>query len=147
MLADTPQGKARTIAAGAVGSGGQVTLIGRHGSNVIHGALYEYLQNNDLNSNTWDNNRAHLPKAIIHDNRFGGRLGGPIIKNKLFFFVNYEKFTRIAPALTAGLNPSASDVAAVSARWLSALSAIVSIAMWTPLAAGCAHLSADTIAR
>jgi hypothetical protein len=72
------------------GSGGQVTLIGRRGSNVVHGALYEYLQNNDLNSNTWDNNRAHLPKAIIHDNRFGGRLGGPVIKNKTFIFGNYE---------------------------------------------------------
>jgi hypothetical protein len=72
------------------GSGGQVTLIGRRGSNVIHGALYEYLQNNDLNSNTWDNNRIGLAKAIIHDNRFGGRLGGPIKKNKTFIFGNYE---------------------------------------------------------
>lgn len=72
------------------GSGGQVTLIGRHGSNTFHGALYEYLQNNDLNSNTWDNNRAGLARAIIHDNRYGGRLGGPIFKNKTFFFANYE---------------------------------------------------------
>ncbi|HTB12929.1 MAG TPA: carboxypeptidase-like regulatory domain-containing protein [Bryobacteraceae bacterium] len=71
-------------------SGGQVTLIGRHGSNAFHGALYEFLQNNDLNTNTWDNNRAGLAKAIIHDNRYGGRLGGPILKNKTFFFANYE---------------------------------------------------------
>jgi hypothetical protein len=71
-------------------SGGQVTLIGRHGSNVFHGALYEFLQNNDLNTNTWDNNRAGLAKAIIHDNRYGGRLGGPLVKNKTFFFANYE---------------------------------------------------------
>ena len=71
-------------------SGGQVTLIGRHGSNVFHGALYEFLQNNDLNTNTWDNKRAGLAKAIIHDNRYGGRLGGPILKNKTFFFANYE---------------------------------------------------------
>jgi len=71
-------------------SGGQITLIGRRGSNNFHGALYEYLQNNDLNANTWDNNRAGLAKAIIHDNRFGGRLGGAIKKNKTFFFANYE---------------------------------------------------------
>jgi hypothetical protein len=71
-------------------SGGQVTLIGRHGSNAFHGALYEFLQNNDLNTNTWDNNRAGLAKAIIHDNRYGGRLGGPLVKNKTFFFANYE---------------------------------------------------------
>jgi len=71
-------------------SGGQVTLIGRHGGNAFHGALYEFLQNNDLNTNTWDNNRAGLAKAIIHDNRYGGRLGGPLVKNKTFFFANYE---------------------------------------------------------
>ena len=72
------------------GSGAQITLIGRRGSNVVHGALYEFLQNNDLNANTWDNNRADLAKAVIHDNRFGGRLGGPIQKNKTFYFGNYE---------------------------------------------------------
>jgi hypothetical protein len=71
-------------------SGGQITLIGRRGSNDFHGALYEYLQNNDLNANTWDNNHAGLAKAIIHDNRPGARLGGPIKKNKTFFFANYE---------------------------------------------------------
>ncbi len=72
------------------GSGGQVSLIGRRGSNRFSGALYEYLQNNDLNANTWDANRAGLTKAIIHDNRFGGRLGGPLQKDKTFFFANYE---------------------------------------------------------
>lgn len=72
------------------GSGGQVTLIGRHGSNDLHGALYEYFQNNDLNANTWDNNHLGLAKSIIHDNRYGARLGGPIRQNKDFFFANYE---------------------------------------------------------
>ncbi len=71
-------------------SGGQVALIGRHGTNQFTGALYEYLQNSDLNANTWDNNRTGQKKASIHDNRFGGRLGGPIQKNKTFFFANYE---------------------------------------------------------
>src|ERR1051326_2661032 len=71
-------------------SGASITLIGRHGTNAFHGALYEYLQNYHLNSNTWDNNHLGLPKAIIHDNRFGGRVGGPIFKNKTFFFANYE---------------------------------------------------------
>src|SRR5579883_923060 len=72
------------------GSGGQIALIGRRGGNEYHWALYEYLQNNDLNSNTWDNNRAGQPTAIIHDNRYGGRIGGAIKKNKTFFFDNYE---------------------------------------------------------
>jgi hypothetical protein len=71
-------------------SGANVALVGRHGTNTMHGALYEYLQNWNLNSNTWDNNHLGLPKAVIHDNRFGGRIGGPIIKNKTFIFGNYE---------------------------------------------------------
>ncbi len=71
-------------------SGGQITLIGRHGSNTFHGAMYEYLQNSDLNANTWDNNHAGIAKAAIRDNRFGARLGGPIRKEKTFFFGHYE---------------------------------------------------------
>lgn len=86
------------------GSGAQVSLIGRRGSNDLHGALYEYLQNNDLNANTWDNNRAGLAKAIIHDNRFGARLGGPLQKNKTFFFGNYEgrRFRELHTSLAHG---------------------------------------------
>jgi hypothetical protein len=79
-------------------SGGQMTLVGRHGTNALHGALYEYLQNSKLNSNTWDNNHSGLPKAAIRDNRFGGRLGGPIRKDKTFIFGNYEgrRFASVA---------------------------------------------------
>lgn len=80
------------------GSGGQMTLVGRHGTNTIHGSLYEYLQNSALNSNTWDNNHAGLAKPGIRDNRFGVSLGGPIIKNKTFIFGNYEgrRFGQVA---------------------------------------------------
>ncbi len=71
-------------------SGAQMALAGRHGSNEFHGALYEYLQNSDLNSNTWDNNHSGIAKPGIRDNRFGARLGGPIFKDKTFFFANWE---------------------------------------------------------
>lgn len=85
-------------AAFARASGGQMTLVGRHGSNNIHGAVYEYLQNSALNTNTWDNNRAKIPIASIRDNRFGARLGGPLKKNKTFLFGNYEgrRFSSVA---------------------------------------------------
>jgi hypothetical protein len=89
-------------------SGAQVTLIGRRGSNRFDGALYEYLQNSALNSNTWDNNRVGVKIAPIRDNRFGGRIGGPIRKDKTFFFANYEgrrfsafsQVTRTVPTAT-----------------------------------------------
>ncbi|HEY7115926.1 MAG TPA: carboxypeptidase-like regulatory domain-containing protein, partial [Tepidisphaeraceae bacterium] len=79
-------------------SGGQMALVGRRGGNTVHGALYEYLQNSDLNSNTWDNNHAGLKKAGIRDNRFGVRMGGPIQKDKTFIFGHYEgrRFASVA---------------------------------------------------
>ncbi len=71
-------------------SGGQMALVSRHGTNQLHGAAYWYKQDSALNANTWDNNRAHIAKPSIKDNRFGLRLGGPIVKDKTFIFGHYE---------------------------------------------------------
>lgn len=71
-------------------SGGQVTLIGKSGSNKFSGGLFSYLQNSAFNANTWDNNHLGIVKPHVEDNRFGGYLGGPIFKNKTFFFTEYE---------------------------------------------------------
>jgi len=94
------------------GEGGQFTFITKRGTNALHGALYEYLQNNDLNANTWDRNRVGIPNPKLEDNRFGGAVGGPIWKNHTFIFGNYEgrrfpqssTISRIVPtdALRAG---------------------------------------------
>ena len=72
------------------GAGGQVTLMQRSGTNQFHGSLFWYTQNSALNANSWDNNRIPLPKPHVEDNRGGGRLGGPILKNRTFFFAEYE---------------------------------------------------------
>src|SRR5262249_14310241 len=72
------------------GAGGQVAIIGRRGSNDFHGAGFWYLQNDNLNANTWTNNPTGPKKPELKDNRFGFRVGGPVIKDKLFFFVNYD---------------------------------------------------------
>lgn len=89
-------------------SGGQVTLIGRSGTNALHGAGFWYHQNSVLNANTWDNNRLGITKPSLRDNRFGGRFGGPVIKDKTFYFVDYEgrrypqqlAFSRTVPTAT-----------------------------------------------
>jgi hypothetical protein len=70
--------------------GGQVTLVSKRGGNTLHGSAYEYHQNDNLNANTWSNNRLRLRKPPLIDNRFGFSLGGPIWKDKFFFFGNYE---------------------------------------------------------
>jgi hypothetical protein len=72
------------------GSGGQVSLVQRSGTNQFHGSLFWYTQNSDLNANSWDNNRLNIAKPHVEDNRYGGRIGGPIVRDKTFFFVEYE---------------------------------------------------------
>jgi hypothetical protein len=75
---------------GATSSGGYFTFATRHGGNQFHGAAYGYLQNSALNANTWDLNFLGQKKPELKDERFGGRFGGPLIKDKTFFFGFYE---------------------------------------------------------
>jgi hypothetical protein len=87
-------------------SGGQISVIGKGGTNHYHGSAYWVHQNDFLNANEWELNRIHLPRPVIRDNRFGGAVGGPIWKDKTFFFFNYEgrrfpqqsSFTRLMPS-------------------------------------------------
>lgn len=78
-------------------AGGQVALVGRRGSNEFHGAAYLYRQDDDLNANSWTSNRAGIPLAESRDNRYGFRAGGPLRRNRAFFFANYEarNFSRV----------------------------------------------------
>lgn len=71
-------------------SGGDTTLVSRSGTNSFHGDAYWYHQNSAFNANTWDNNSAGIPRPELKDNRVGFSVGGPIIKNRTFFFGNYE---------------------------------------------------------
>ena len=71
-------------------SGGQVALVSKGGGNTLHGVGYWYHQNDDLNANSWDGNFNHIPRAEQRDNRAGLSVGGPIRKDKTFFFSNYE---------------------------------------------------------
>src|SRR5437899_1490452 len=87
-------------------SGGQIAVVGKRGTNSFHGATYWFHQNDILNANLWEFNRINKANVTIRDNRFGGRVGGPIWHNKTFFFFNYEgrrfpqqsTFTRLMPS-------------------------------------------------
>jgi hypothetical protein len=84
-------------------SGGQFNSIVKSGTNEIHGTVYEYMNNRNFNAadnlNAVDGNPLH-PR--YDDNRFGGQVGGPIKKNKLFYFMNYE-YEPTGSAGSAGL--------------------------------------------
>ncbi|MBI4903021.1 MAG: TonB-dependent receptor [Acidobacteria bacterium] len=67
-------------------AGGVVDVITRSGSNALHGSLFEFLRNDALNANTW----GALSKPPLRRNQFGGSLGGPIRKDRTFFFASYQ---------------------------------------------------------
>ena len=71
-------------------AGGVLNVNLKSGTNQIHGALFEFLQNTDLDANRWENNFAGVERPPVKQNQFGGAAGGPIIKNKLFIFGDYQ---------------------------------------------------------
>lgn len=93
-------------------SGAQISLVTKSGTNDFHGSLYEYHRNTVTSANNWFNNKAghytatdpvvlaglakagqqKVPREALLRNNFGGSIGGPIVKEKLFFFFNYEGF-------------------------------------------------------
>ena len=84
------------------------------GTNGFHGDAYDYLENGDLNANNFENNLNGRPRQNVHQNEFGGTFGGPIKKNKIFFFGSYEQyiegipFTTVTSVPPAYLRPSSS---------------------------------------
>ncbi len=71
-------------------AGGQVAIVTKGGSNRFHGSLYEYNRNTLTSANSWFSNRAGVPRSALVRNQYGASLGGPVLKNRLFFFFNYE---------------------------------------------------------
>src|SRR4029453_9300433 len=84
-----------TTAVGSAEVGGHggatINFVTRSGTNRFTGSAYEYFRDKSLNSNYWFNERNGQPKSDVRLNQFGARQGGPIIRNKAFFFVHYEE--------------------------------------------------------
>jgi hypothetical protein len=74
----------------------------KSGSNRFHGSLFEFVRNDHMDANTWFGNATNQPRPQFSQNVFGGTLGGPIRRNRLFFFVDYQG-TRRARGLTASV--------------------------------------------
>lgn len=71
-------------------SGAQISLVTKSGSNQLHGALYEFHRNTVTAANDFVNNRAGVERPKLLVNVFGGSVGGPVVKNRLFYFFNFE---------------------------------------------------------
>jgi hypothetical protein len=81
--------------------GGIISVSTKGGTNQFHGDAFEFFRNDKLNANNWANNWAGLPKPLLRWNEFGASLGGPIIRDKLFFFVDYQGSRYDQPATSS----------------------------------------------
>src|SRR5690242_16325146 len=71
--------------------GANVNVVTKSGSNDFHGNAFEFFRNTALNANAWFRNFNGLGKPELNSNQYGGAFGGPVKKNKLFFFVSYQE--------------------------------------------------------
>ena len=89
--------------------GGLINVITRSGSNQIHGSAWEFFRNTQLEANDFFSNKANLPRAAFSFNQFGATLGGPIKKDKTFFFFAYEGLHWVQSGSAAGTLPTAAQ--------------------------------------
>ena len=88
--------------------GAVVSSVIKSGTNAFRGNVFEFYRNSKMDANTWENNRSSAPKQERTQHIFGGTLGGPIARDKVFFFGDYQRSQQDAPGFaTASVAPEA----------------------------------------
>jgi hypothetical protein len=77
--------------------GGVINVVLKSGTNEIHGSAFEFFRHDKLNANNWARNWQNNPRTPIRWNEFGGTIGGPIKRDKMFFFGDYQGIRRNTP--------------------------------------------------
>src|SRR5258708_11984530 len=95
-------------------SGASVNIVTRSGGNTVHGTAYEYFRNSRLDARNFFNTNDQ-PQDAFHNNQFGFSLGGPIKKNRTFWFVSYEGQRETIGIPTIARVPTAAEMAAATA--------------------------------
>ena len=89
-------------------AGAVINNVLKSGSNQFHGNAFEYYRNSSMDANSWSNNRSGAAKPKRRQDIYGGTFGGPLMKNKLFFFGNYQGTRNDAPGFeTVSVAPAA----------------------------------------
>jgi hypothetical protein len=88
-------------------NGGEELIVTKGGTNHFHGSVYDYFQNDAMSANSWNNNFNSIPLQKFTQNQFGATIGGPILKDKLFFFGDYLGFRYHSGGLAAATVASA----------------------------------------
>jgi hypothetical protein len=86
---------------------GTVNMVVKNGTNRFHGNMYEYLENSVFNANNFEDNMTGIARQGMHQNQFGATLGGPVVKDKVFFFASYEGFRQSHADTTLTSTPPA----------------------------------------
>ena len=89
--------------------GGVISFLTKSGSNEFHGSAYEYFRNTILDANNFFNNLTNIERSPLVQNQYGISLGGPLRRNKLFFFVNWEGFANRAGLPYSARVPTAAE--------------------------------------
>jgi Carboxypeptidase regulatory-like domain/TonB dependent receptor len=84
-------------------SGAHIELTTKSGANAIHGGAYDYYETSKWNANQWFFNFNQLPRPPLHRDTFGGYVGGPLRKDKLFYFVSYQGVRAVDQLLATSL--------------------------------------------
>lgn len=84
--------------------GGIINVTIKSGTNSLHGSVFEFFRNDKLNANNWTRNWQKTPRQNMRWNEFGGTIGGPIRKDKLFFFVDYQALRRANPGAPTSIS-------------------------------------------
>lgn len=106
-------------------SGAIVNLATRSGTNEYHGELFEFLRNNDLDARNFFNTVAQGPQAPFKRNDFGADFGGPIVKNKAFFFLAYEGLRQHQSLTVTTTVPSQNQRGTVTSPAVTSLLALI----------------------
>ena len=90
--------------------GGVIQISSKSGTNVFHGNAYEYFRNTDLDANDWFSNHDNLGRSSLHQNQHGLNLGGPVMKNRTFFFFSWEHESLLSDSPTAATVPTTAEL-------------------------------------
>src|SRR5229473_518036 len=89
-------------------------VVTKSGTNQFHGSVFEYLRNDVLDAADFFTNKQRGKKNPLHRNQYGATLGGPILKDRMFFFLSYEGFRQVAPTVSSTRVPTAAERATVT---------------------------------
>jgi hypothetical protein len=110
-------------------AGGVVNIVTKSGTNQWHGTAGEYFRNDALDARNYFNDSSQ-PKALFHNNQYGASLGGPIVKDKTFFFADYEGQREGVGVVTLACVPDPAQIAADGGATNSVIAALLARNPW-----------------